>query len=138
MPNQTVTSDTAKFRRLPEERPGQILDAAVTVFTDRGIAAAKLEEIAALAGVSKGTIYLYFPSKEELFREVVGQKVVPYLARADEADAAESATAALAVRRRWVFTTANTAEDAHCTGSRSSPRPIAWASTPTSSPRAWA
>jgi len=95
MTNETVASEPAKFRRLPEERPGQILDAAVTVFTDRGIAAAKLEEIAALAGVSKGTIYLYFPSKEELFREVVRQKVVPFLARADAVDAAESATAAL-------------------------------------------
>jgi AcrR family transcriptional regulator len=95
MTTETVAAEPAKFRRLPEERPGQILNAAVTVFTDRGIAAAKLEEIAALAGVSKGTIYLYFPSKEELFREAVRQKVVPFLARADAVDAAESATAAL-------------------------------------------
>ena len=95
MTDEAGTLEPTKFRRIPEERPGQILDAAVTVFTDRGIAAAKLEEIATLAGVSKGTIYLYFPSKEELFREVVRQKVVPLLAHADEGVTAESATVAL-------------------------------------------
>ena len=82
-----TTSDTTpadpRWRRQPEERPRQILDAAVAVFSEHGIAAAKLEEIAARAGVSKGTIYLYFPSKEDLFREVVRQDVVPLIARAD-------------------------------------------------------
>jgi AcrR family transcriptional regulator len=73
-----------RWRRLPEERPQQILDAAMTVFADCGIAAAKLEDIAASAGVSKGTIYLYFESKEELFREVVRQNVVPFIAKAEE------------------------------------------------------
>jgi AcrR family transcriptional regulator len=72
-----------RWRRLPEERPQQILDAALKVFAAHGIAEARLEEIAARAGVSKGTIYLYFPSKEELFREVVRQKVVPLIANAD-------------------------------------------------------
>jgi len=55
----------------------------MAVFAEHGIASAKLEEIAARAGVSKGTIYLYFPSKEELFREVVRQRVVPRIAEAD-------------------------------------------------------
>jgi AcrR family transcriptional regulator len=55
----------------------------VSVFAEHGIAAAKLEEIAVRAGVSKGTIYLYFASKEELFREVVRQTVVPHIAQAD-------------------------------------------------------
>ncbi len=95
MTDELVTSETAKFRRLPEERPGQILDAALKVFSDQGIAAAKLEEIAALAGVSKGTIYLYFPSKDELFREVVRQKIVPFLVLADAGEAAGSASDAL-------------------------------------------
>jgi len=72
-----------RWRRLPEERPHQILDAALSVFAEHGIDAAKLEEIAARAGVSKGTIYLYFPSKEELFREVVRQRVGPAIANAD-------------------------------------------------------
>ena len=65
-----------RWRRLPEERPRQILDAALEVFGERGLAGAKLDEIARRAGVSKGTIYLYFPNKEELFREVVRAVVI--------------------------------------------------------------
>ena len=83
----------SRWRRLPEERPGQILEAAVAVFAEHGISAAKLEDIAALAGVSKGTIYLYFSSKEELFREVVRLTVVPLIAQADEASAIRSLSA---------------------------------------------
>src|SRR6185369_5900164 len=52
----------------------------IEVFGEHGIAGAKLEDIAARAGLSKGTIYLYFTSKEELFREVVRQIVVPRIA----------------------------------------------------------
>ena len=63
----------------------------MAVFAEHGIASAKLEEIAAKAGVSKGTIYLYFPSKEELFREVVRQRVVPRIAEADAIPDAGSA-----------------------------------------------
>ena len=72
-----------RWRRLPEERPKQILDAALAVFAERGLAAARLDDIAKLAGLSKGTIYLYFPNKEELFREVVRTSVVAYIARAE-------------------------------------------------------
>jgi AcrR family transcriptional regulator len=112
MTEAALSFDHAKFRRQPEVRPGQILDAAVKVFTDRGIAAAKLEEIASLAGVSKGTIYLYFHSKEELFREVVRQKVVPLLALADEGVTAESATAALraSLEHHWTYMDRDDAE----------------------------
>jgi AcrR family transcriptional regulator len=85
----STTSHDPRWRRLPEERPQQILDAALSVFAEHGIDAAKLEEIAARAGVSKGTIYLYFPSKEELFREVVRQKVGPAIAKADDASSSE-------------------------------------------------
>jgi AcrR family transcriptional regulator len=72
-----------RWRRLPGERPKQILDAALAVFAERGLAAARLDDIAKLAGLSKGTIYLYFPNKEELFREVVRTTVVAYIARAE-------------------------------------------------------
>ncbi len=64
-----------KWRRMPEERPRQILDAAFETFAEHGLASARLEDIARRAGVSKGTIYLYFPSKEDLFREVVRHTV---------------------------------------------------------------
>ena len=65
-----------RWRRLPGERPGQILQAALEVFGERGLAASRLEDIAKRAGLSKGTIYLYFPNKEELFREMVRHTVV--------------------------------------------------------------
>jgi AcrR family transcriptional regulator len=68
-----------RWRRLPEERPKQILDAALAVFSERGLAAARLDDIAKRAGLSKGTIYLYFPNKEELFREVVRQSIVAFI-----------------------------------------------------------
>ena len=71
-----------RWRRLPEERPRQILDAALEVFGARGLAGARRDDSARRAGVSKGTIYLYFPNKEELFREVVRAVVVDRLRQA--------------------------------------------------------
>src|SRR3954463_14919654 len=68
-----------KWRRLPEERPAQIVEAALEVFASRGLAAARLEDIAKAAGVAKATIYLYFPNKEALFREVIRQTVVSHI-----------------------------------------------------------
>lgn len=65
-----------RWRRLPEERPQQILRAALEVFGEHGLAGARLEDIARRAGVSKGTIYLYFPNKEALFREMVRSTIV--------------------------------------------------------------
>jgi AcrR family transcriptional regulator len=65
--------------RRKEARPGEIIEAALRLFADRGFAATKLEDVAAAAGIGKGTIYLYFPTKEDLFRAVVRQAVVPNL-----------------------------------------------------------
>lgn len=69
------TSPEPRWRRLPEERPRQIIEAALDVFSEHGLAAARLEDIAKRAGVSKGTIYLYFPNKETLFCEMVREMV---------------------------------------------------------------
>jgi AcrR family transcriptional regulator len=71
-----------KWRRRPEHRPQQILEAALEVFGACGLANARLQDIATRAGVSKGTIYLYFPNKEELFREVIRQTAVAAIERA--------------------------------------------------------
>ncbi|MEP6835959.1 MAG: TetR/AcrR family transcriptional regulator [Gemmatimonas sp.] len=79
-----------KRRRAPEERPQQILDAAFHEFGERGLAGARLDDIAKRANVAKGTIYLYFPNKEELFREMVRQSMVQQLDR-NEAIIAEHA-----------------------------------------------
>ena len=71
-------SDTdTKFQRRKDERPGEIVAAAMEVFVEKGFAAAKLDEIAARAGVSKGALYLYFDTKEELFRAVVREAISP-------------------------------------------------------------
>lgn len=66
-----------KFRRRKAERPGEIVEAALAVFAEKGFAAAKLDEIARRAGVSKGALYLYFETKEDLFRAVVEQAIAP-------------------------------------------------------------
>jgi AcrR family transcriptional regulator len=68
---------TPRWQRRPEARPDEILEAAFRVFGEHGFARAKLEDVAQAAGVSKGTLYLYFDSKETLFREMVRAKVVP-------------------------------------------------------------
>lgn len=68
-----------KFKRRKAERPEEIVAAALEVFTDKGFAAARLDDIAARAGVSKGAIYLYFATKEDIFRAVVEQNVAPNL-----------------------------------------------------------
>ena len=72
-----LTQGAPKFRRRKAERPGEIVEAALAVFAEKGYAAARLDEIAARAGVSKGALYLYFATKEELFRAVVEQAIAP-------------------------------------------------------------
>jgi len=58
-------------RRRKEARPQELLDAALTLFVEKGFAATRAEEVAQKAGVSKGTLYLYYPSKEELLKAVI-------------------------------------------------------------------
>lgn len=70
-----------KFRRRPADRPAEILAAALEVFAERGFQAARLEEVAKRAGVSKGALYLYFETKADLFRAVVRDAVSPNLDR---------------------------------------------------------
>ena len=71
-----------KFRRRAEARPDEVLDAALAVFVEKGYAAAKMDEVARRAGVSKGTVYLYFPSKEALIEAIVRRAVAPIALRA--------------------------------------------------------
>ncbi|HXC37903.1 MAG TPA: TetR/AcrR family transcriptional regulator [Burkholderiales bacterium] len=65
----------AKRERRKEARPGELLDAALDLFVEKGFAATRAEEVAARAGVSKGTLFLYFPSKEDLFKAVVRENI---------------------------------------------------------------
>lgn len=72
-----------KWRRRPEARPEEILAAAIEVFGNEGFARAKLDDVARRAGVCKGTLYLYFDSKDALFRAMVKAKVVTIFEEAE-------------------------------------------------------
>jgi AcrR family transcriptional regulator len=65
----------AKRERRKQDRPGELLDAALELFVEKGFAATRSEEVAARAGVSKGTLFVYFPTKEELFKAVVRENI---------------------------------------------------------------
>jgi AcrR family transcriptional regulator len=58
-------------QRRKQARPQELLEAALALFVEKGFSATRSEEVAARAGVSKGTLYRYFPSKEDLFKAVV-------------------------------------------------------------------
>lgn len=66
-----------KFRRRAEARPDEVLDAAIDLFIESGFAATRVEDIARRAGISKGAVYLYFPSKEAILEALVRRAVVP-------------------------------------------------------------
>jgi len=73
--------DTRRWSRRKAARPQELVAAALDLFVERGYAATRLEDVAAAAGVSKGTVYLYFANKEELFKTVVRENMVPALVR---------------------------------------------------------
>ena len=72
-----------RWQRRKAARPAEIVTAALEVFVERGFAAARLEEVARRAGVTKGTLYLYFKSKEALFKAVVRETIVPVIAQGE-------------------------------------------------------
>jgi AcrR family transcriptional regulator len=74
--NRGLMADRTVFpiRRRKHARPQELLDAALSLFIEKGFAAARADEIAARAGVSKGTLYLYFHSKEDLLKELIAQR----------------------------------------------------------------
>ncbi len=104
-PAKSVKSAQPKWRRRPEHRPQQIIEAALAVFGECGLANARLQDIAERAGVSKGTIYLYFPNKEELFREMIRQTAVAAIESGEKTVGQGSPTEQLctAMRGYWRF-----------------------------------
>ena len=72
-----MNEKTKKFRRRAEARPDEVLDAALAMFVEKGFAATKVDEVARAAGVSKGLVYLYFPSKEALLEGIVQRALAP-------------------------------------------------------------
>jgi AcrR family transcriptional regulator len=84
MPRTATKSAKPRWRRRKNARPEEITAAALEVFADRGFAATKLEDVARRAGVTKGTIYLYFENKEALFKAIVRETIVPVIAKGEE------------------------------------------------------
>ncbi|MGA3845536.1 TetR family transcriptional regulator [Ralstonia nicotianae] len=76
-------SSTKRWTRRKEARPQELVAAAMSLFVARGFAATRLEDVAAAAGVSKGTVYLYFANKVELFKAVVQDNLLPVLAEGE-------------------------------------------------------
>lgn len=72
-------------QRRKAERPDELLDAALTLFVERGFAATRMDDVAQRAGVSKGTVYLYWPGKEELLRAVIQRFLGGHLAAGAQA-----------------------------------------------------
>lgn len=99
MPVETAPSR----RRRKEARPQELTAAALTLFVEKGFAATRLDEIAAHAGVSKGTLYLYFDSKEALFKAVIAEGVVPAI-EAGEAMLAQPGNNPVALLRAFLLT----------------------------------
>ena len=95
--SETVPPTTRQRRK--ETRPQELLDAALALFVEKGFAATRSEEVAHRAGVSKGTLYLYYPSKEELFKAVVRQTLSRIIAEGLElAETFEGSTSDLLVK----------------------------------------
>jgi AcrR family transcriptional regulator len=67
-------------KRRKEARPSELLEAALCLFVEKGFAATRLEDVAARAGVSKGTLYLYYENKDALFKAVIQEGIIPVIA----------------------------------------------------------
>lgn len=72
-----------RWERRKDARPAELAFAALELFVEKGFAATRLDDVAARAGVSKGTLYLYFDSKEALFKSVVRESIVPAMEEAE-------------------------------------------------------
>lgn len=73
-----------RWERRKDARPGELVSAAMDLFVERGFAATRLDDVAKRAGVSKGTLYLYFDSKEDLFKAAVRESYSSALVHGEE------------------------------------------------------
>ena len=70
-----MDTSSPRWRRRKQARPQEILDAALACFAEKGFAASRMEDIAERAGVTKGTIYLYFENKDAVFKALVRESI---------------------------------------------------------------
>lgn len=82
-PSRSPRRGKPRWQRRKDARPEEIVTAALEEFVERGFAATRLEDVARRAGVTKGTLYLYFKNKEALFKAVVRQTIVPVIAQGE-------------------------------------------------------
>lgn len=75
-----MSQPPAPRKRRKEARPSELLAAALDLFVEKGFAATRLEDVAGRAGVSKGTLYLYYENKEALFKAVIQEGIIPVIA----------------------------------------------------------
>ena len=82
-PSGAARRGKPRWKRRKDARPEEIVSAALVEFVERGFAATRLEDVARRAGITKGTLYLYFKNKEALFKAVVRQTIVPVIAQGE-------------------------------------------------------
>src|SRR5215469_12534829 len=87
-----------RWTRRAEARPEEILEAALAEFTERGFEAARMEDIARRAGLSKAGVYLYFPSKDALLKALIDARMTPLVQQAIASGLANAADPKLALR----------------------------------------
>lgn len=96
MSNVETNAPRPRWERRKEARPAELLAAALDLFVEKGYAGTRLDDVAARAGVSKGTLYLYFENKEDLFKAVVRENIVTRISEAaQEVGQADGPTDAL-------------------------------------------
>ncbi len=104
-PTPEVEEPQPKWRRRKDARPEELVAAALELFVEQGFAGTRLRDVARRAGVSKGTVYLYFKSKEELLRAAVRDSVVPIVDEGDDIEVEADCTSAELLRQlleRWL------------------------------------
>lgn len=82
--NEEPLTRSPRWHRRKESRPAEILAAAVQEFVEKGYSATRLDDVARRAGVTKGTMYLYFENKEALFKEMVRHHIAPEIERGEQ------------------------------------------------------
>ncbi|WP_426528844.1 TetR/AcrR family transcriptional regulator [Bradyrhizobium sp. McL0615] len=83
-----MSQTVPKWRRRKDDRPAEIISAAIDIFAEKGFAAAKLDDVAKRAGIAKGTLYRYFETKDDMFRAVVQQAIAASLEETETGAAA--------------------------------------------------
>lgn len=98
-----------RWQRRRADRPGEILEQALVCFSEQGVDETSLDEVARRAGVTKGTIYHYFRSKDDLFDRLVSDIALPALeslaSAADAAGADPGSRLEAVLRQHWLVLT---------------------------------